>query len=131
MPRKMHVKSIKITRAEGPSALCGISELAQTWEGAEEVLTRWSETVQARIGYDKCDFVVTFDDDDTYTGTFDLYHTSVAKNLSLKKHIGDYCRFSANLMRPEHFSDGMWAQAQISHTSFAEDYKKFIEGYDV
>lgn len=131
MSHKIQVKNIVVTRAEGPSALCGVPTTAKSFEEVNAILFDWSDSVAARGGYDKCDFVVTFEDGKTYSGTYDLFHHSVKEFYSLKTHILDNCRFSANLHRPAHFSENDWLVSQKMNAPNAQEYTTFLETYDI
>lgn len=136
MTKRISVKhivlsSLLLAGVNAQGKVCPKLEAANDYAEAEEILTRMSETMPKSEGYDTCDFTVTFDDGNTYVGTFALYHKSVARNLSLKEHIGDYCRYAANLVKPAHLNDEMWAKAKEVNSSTAHKFISLVENYDV
>lgn len=90
---------ITITRAEGPSHLCGKPQTATSFGEAQKVLWNMSTTAP-RLGYDKCDFQIDDAEADfTYRGRYDLQHFSVAPP-DLKSHAVGYLRFMGGAAKP-------------------------------
>lgn len=108
---KIPVKSIWLRRAEGPNWDLGQRTVA-SFEAADQVLRKWSETAPEKGGYDKVDFKVTWQDGETYEGRYDLVHRNVAM-ASLSTHIQEFCSFHGGLWCPSHLK--------------RKDYDQFIE----
>lgn len=90
------VSKVEITRAEGPSVLCGITHTFSYLSGANAILRRWAWAMpENQRGYDKCDFRVTFTDGDTYEGRFDLQVTD-RNTVDLKAHMVEFVKYLAN-----------------------------------
>ena len=66
---KSHVKIITITRAEGPSKLCNKKMIFDSFFKAN--CYTHSTNSFPKYGYDKHDFVVEWENGETYTGRFD------------------------------------------------------------
>jgi len=78
---------ITITRGEGISRLCGIEKNFKTFKDASNWLVSQSDTFP-KLGYDKHDFSVTFDDENSYSGRLDCKHHSKENNdLDVKEHV--------------------------------------------
>lgn len=83
---------IEIEQAEGRVG-CEIHETVEgsgIWAKANAVLRRIAATAPASGGYYKCDFIVTFDDGDTYQGRIDIKRFG---NETLEGHIQHHCEF--------------------------------------
>ena len=69
---KVAVKEIVLDRAEGPSDLC-FKVTVKTWHDAMWTLMKWSKTAPDEgHGYDKVDFIVTWEDGEVYEGRYDM-----------------------------------------------------------
>jgi hypothetical protein len=95
---------ITITRAEGPSHLCGKPYEASSFEEAQRILWNMS-TTGPRIGYDKCDFKI----EDAaigleYDGRYDLVHFSI-EPPDLKSHCTGFLRFMGGAGKPLSMSE--------------------------
>lgn len=75
----MKIKTISITRAEGPTPLCGITKTFTSFKDASAWLRSESNTFPKR-GYDKHDFTVVFEDGRTYGGRLDCKHHGCPDN---------------------------------------------------
>jgi hypothetical protein len=99
---------ITITRAEGPSALCGkprTFEGPDCWDASRKWLFSQCHTFPAQGGYDKHDFCVTFADGETYEGRLDCKHASCGENdLNVASHMRSFLRFYAGLHCPAHMT---------------------------
>lgn len=99
------VVSIKIIRAEGPIALCGIEHEFKTFEEANTWLWSQSHTF-SECGCDKHDFTIEWDDGKIYGGTLDCSHFSCPDNdLDVIKHVIEYAKTHTGLYRPAHLSE--------------------------
>ena len=100
---KIKAKEIWLRRAEGKIEECGaISVIGDNlWERANEILQKWGLTAP-EVGYDKCDFKVTFDDGEEYEGRFDLQLGGRDTDGStLNEHILDFLRVFCGELVPE------------------------------
>jgi hypothetical protein len=124
------VKKITITRAEGPmpgvhvgpdGRLVGFPEATVSgWVEAAGVLARWSTTAPKGGAYDKCDFKITFEDGETYEGTYDLKHFS-EERASLKDHVRKFVGCYSTLLRPP------WTYREGKEHYWEEMKERFIE----
>lgn len=98
---------IRLRRAEGPTRLCdgwhGFKG-PDVWGQARAWLWAASSTAPRTGGYDKIDFVVTWEDGETYTGVYDLTHPSVGGAPSLPTHMRAFLRFYAGEVCPPHLT---------------------------
>jgi len=131
----MHTATqITITRAEGPTALCGTPhtfEGPDCWTAARQHLFRQSTTFPAEGGYDKHDFVVTFTDGNTYEGRLDCKHASCGDpDLNVANHVRGYQEFYAGTRCPAYMSQERYDEflSQNGHSQEAED---FLANYEV
>jgi hypothetical protein len=140
---EMH-KAVKIelTRAEGPMNECarvfvendfyfGIPHLTDDaskscWQHADAVLRSWSHTAPDGGGYDKCDFIVVFDDGENYRGRFDLVRTD---NLSLAEHVKQFLMFYAGLRKPDHITEDQYKRAMKRGDT--EACQVFLDHYEI
>lgn len=128
---KHQVKSISITRAEGPSHLCGIQHSVECFSRANSILSSWVDMSASH--YDKVDFTVTWavedGEDVEWTGTYLLMHGQYGP--SLNQHIRNYAEVQAGLHRPDAYNDDNWAThlANIEHTK--AQYLTFLEKCDL
>lgn len=91
---KINVKEIQITRAEGRTKLCGITRSFDSFKAANSWLLSQSETFPEDGTYDKHDFIVIFEDGDTYTGRLDCKQATYPDNdLDVRQHMIDQCKF--------------------------------------
>ena len=68
---KIAISSIILTRAEGPTAFCGIPHMVSRMSDAQIVLMGMSREC-APVASDKVDFTVTYEDGHVYEGTYSL-----------------------------------------------------------
>lgn len=130
--QKVAVTQITVTRAEGPSNSCGKPETAATFDDANLILARWSNTAPRSGGYDKCDFVIVFADDSEYSGTYDLKHWGVqAPNLA--GHVQGLALFYTARETPAHMTQQRHRDyLQSAHArDIARAYQKILDGYDI
>lgn len=130
MANPIDIKSIVLTRFEGPVPVTGLEASAESYEQADTILLQWSDTAPTTGSVDKCCFCVTFEDGKTYRGNYGLKHWHV-EFPNLKRHIQNYCRHQAGLQRPEHISDQSWAMMQARLASQQIEYRSFLNHYNV
>lgn len=102
--------SIRLERWEGLVDECGQPETVGSFAEADAVLLRWSETAPEHGGYNKCGFVITWPDGDTYTGRFDLVHHR-RERPSLRDHISGQAEFWLGTGCPMHMGEEEYRQA--------------------
>lgn len=95
---------ITVTRVEGPSKDCRKPIVCDSFDAANVVLRKWSETVGEDVGYDKCDFSIFDDTLDPkspieYNGRYDLYHWS-KEFPDLKSHVLENLEFISGRAEP-------------------------------
>jgi len=101
---------ITITRAEGPINVCGKAHECVTFEAADALLRRWSNTAPEGGCYDKCDFTIV---DETvnfnYAGRYDLKHWR-EEAPSLKRHVVEWLEFTSGRACPSHMTQERYDQ---------------------
>lgn len=106
--KKKAVK-IKLTRAEGPHHLCGVVQEFEgddCWRSASRWLWSQAYTFPKSGGYDKHDFVVTFEDGETYEGRLDCKSDLCGdSDINIAKHMSEFLGFLAGTRRPAHMSE--------------------------
>jgi hypothetical protein len=114
---------ITLTRAEGLVSECGRPVTVASFAQAYELLRDWSETAPKTGGYDKCDFLITWPDGDTYAGRYDLQHHTVDRP-SLADHMIGLCDWYAGRAAPEHMTQDEYRAriAQDSHEAARAAY---------
>ena len=126
---------IQITRAEGPTRLCGKTytfEGESCWEDARHHLYGQSSTFPKSGGYDKHDFVVTFDDGETWEGRLDCKHcTCDDPDLDVKGHIRSYAEFYAGRRRPAYMKPEVYLRVVEENAEAKKFMVEFLESYDV
>lgn len=89
------VKKITITRAEGPTIKCGKPHEFPSFIQASAWLWNQAYTFP-KLGYDKHDFKVEFEDGETYEGRLDCKHFSCTDpDLDIYQHLLSTCRWCA------------------------------------
>lgn len=107
------IDNITITGAEGRHS--GEVVTVNDWPAATVLLLRWSTTAPKSGGYDKHDFIITFQDGETYEGRYDLKHHTV-EWPNLKRHVVSFVKFMAGLHQPIYMS--------------AKDYEAYVNRHD-
>jgi hypothetical protein len=124
-------KCIEITRVEGPTELCGITkEFFGGWFEANAWLKRQADTFP-KVGYDKHDFKVTFDDGQVYSGRLDCKHfTREDNDLDIHKHILEFCEWNAGIAKNPYCGKEKYEEWMKNSTEEEKQgYKDFIKKY--
>lgn len=131
------VKEIRITRVEGKTD--GIEKRFNNWDDAHIYLIRQGYSAPEKgNGYDKCDFMVEWQDGETYTGRFDLQKGGVnSGGDNLKQQVKNMLLFWANKRRPlwtlKKGEEKNWEDMQRQNIN--EGYQKmaeeFLKAYEV
>jgi hypothetical protein len=130
MSAKIKVKSITITRAEGPFHLCGKTMTFSGFREARRWLWSQSSTFPKIGGYDKHDFVVTWEDNETYSGRLDCkHHTCKNNDLDVHRHVLESARFYAG-HKPFHMDqelyDEFMREEEQRCPNIREEFREFI-----
>ena len=135
MSEKIKVKSVYLNRAEGPCASCGpcTFEGPDAMRDAQRQMYSWGITApDPGNGYDKCDFIVTFEDDDTYQGRYDLQSTGLNDSgETIGQQMVNFVSFLAGLMRPAWMNDKEWARSREMHKAEESECLEWLEMYEV
>ncbi len=118
----MHkVTSVVLDMAEGPfsGTHCEFTNLTD----ASKKLSEWSPYVP--MGYDKCDFKVTWDDGETYDGRYDLHHEEHGTNL-IGEQIHSVITFEIGLAHPTHISKAQYEQYILPNQECRVPYIFFL-----
>lgn len=126
--KKTTAVCITITRAEGPSHLCGKTRTfagLDCWTKANAFM-RANMSTFPESGYDKHDFMVVFSDGETYEGRLDAKGNG--DDCDVQAHVREQVQFMAGVRKPSHMRDAQY-QAYI-----AEDKAEavaFLAKYDL
>lgn len=129
----IRVKSITLTRGEGPAAECDRPQTVSSWTSANRVLRQWSETAPKDCQtYDKCDFTITFEDGETYEGRYDLKHWACGYP-DLAKHVRDFVAFYAGQYKPAWMSEEQYREfLETPHFKKTKsEFEHFLENYAI
>ena len=133
--RSVKAKEIVIERAEGPVAETGKPRTLTgpaVWEQADSILVKWGKTAPKNGGYDKCDFKVTWEDGQTYSGRYDLVHPD-KEWPDLAKHIYELSAMYAGRFRPAWMNDRQWQDFLNDSTTkqLGPKYRDFLDHYEI
>lgn len=95
---------IELKRAEGWSAEATLTG-GDLWNLSDAVLWAWAATAPDSGGYDKCDFIVTYEDGETYQGRFDLKRTHTGVKGLLSSQIWHHVSFIIGQWCPDHMTE--------------------------
>lgn len=107
---QIQVRNIELTRVEGMFHEVDRPYVTTSdcpWTEANTWLLKESVTAPEHGGYDKLDFTITFENDKTYDGRYDLKHFS-CETPDLISHVRDFVRFSAGVDCPDHMTEESW-----------------------
>ncbi len=110
------IATVTITRAEGQIGLDDFNP--HTFDSmieANSYLRDMALTAPNSGGSDKVDFKVTFEDEQSYTGTYDLKQEDMATG-DLSAHMRAFVRFNTGRHCPEHLTP--------------EQYQEFTQRFD-
>ena len=132
---KIRVESIELIRAEGPVPLDPPRKLSRDkmWEQADKVLHDWSNTAPRDCKtYDKCDFVITYQDSETYKGTYDLKHW-LCQFPDLGKHVREFVTFHAGRRKPAWMTDEQYQNVMgMPHIQeMKPEFERFLKNYEI
>lgn len=121
--------SIFLERAEGLASEC-YAVTVTTWDAATAILQRWARTAPER-GYDKCDFRVTYEDGETYSGRFDLQRRHSTGLELLERHMRDHLQFCSGAWCPAHMGREEYEQFLERRPDVRESARQFLESYQI
>jgi hypothetical protein len=116
---KHQVASIELTLVEGKSSMCNVKHTFTSFAEANEQLGKWRNPGLTHA--DKCDFLVTWDDEERSIWRSTYFVDHALGKQSLNGHIAENARHQAGLSRPDSYSDEHWNY----HQSLIEDTKEF------
>lgn len=127
---KIAVRYIIIERAEGLISECDKPITIKTWLAANEALSSMAITAPKNGAYDKCDFIVVFQDGKTYSGRYDL-HYEPEKNETLSQHCLDFLRFYSGAWCPSHLTQEQYSDILLEAAKHGTDImsKEYIDNY--
>ena len=144
MKTKHAIKSIKLHKAEGHSSDCK-PLFFESLGAADTQLAAWAfkrknDPTDSQLGYDKTDFVITWEDENIYSGRYDLHAFGKVTDEgttypNLGKHVIEHCKFYGgyyfdNLDElPEHLTPEDY-KGLLQRTD-CEVYKQFLENYQL
>lgn len=128
---KIPVKSIWLRRAEGPHMDLGQSTVT-SFEAADAVLKKWARTAPDDRSYNKVDFKVTWQDEETY----DLVKKDEVRANLLGSHIQEFLLFHGGLWCPPHltredYEDYLERMERQKDTPKRMDYVRFLDKYEL
>ena len=111
------------TLFQGPTAMAD----------AQKQLRKWGFDAPApETGcYDKTDFVVTFQDGDTYSGRYDLQGDGLAGGKTIAEQMVQFVGFIAGTYRPAWCSDEEWASICERNKDRKAEALEWLETYEV
>ena len=134
-PHMHEATQIVITRAEGPSALCGKPHTfdgPDCWAAARKWLFRQSTTFPSQGGYDKHDFSVTFADGYVYEGRLDCQHSTCSgADLNVASHVHSFLTFYAGKRRPDHMTRERYEDFLARQPDVVADCKDTLARYAI
>lgn len=71
-------------------------------------MTKWGHSAPLGGGYDKVDFRVQWEGDESYTGRFDMERGGTESSLNFWESLKSRIEFYALKRRPAHFDDATW-----------------------
>lgn len=107
--------SIRLERWEGLSEECGQPVTVASFAEADALLMRWSETAPSAGGYNKCGYLVTWPDGQTYSGRYDLVHHTREKP-SLCDDMASGAEYQLGKRCPLHMSEAEYFE-QVARVS--------------
>lgn len=152
---KSAVNYVALNRAEGPSSECFAvvyytgavapvlegyfkkAALIPVKKGVEnEVLsqfTKWGYSAPKEGGYDKCDFLVMWENGESYAGRFDMQEGGKEGGLNFWASLKSRIEFYALVRRPSHFKDAQWASFSKDQTEdgSAGEAKKMLDNCEM
>lgn len=128
---KVKPRYIILDRAEGLLRECGQPEVTYTWPHADQILRRMAQTAPKQ-SYHKVDFVVVYQNGETYSGRYDLTKQDAYKSDLLKTHIREFALCYSGLKKPSHMTDLQYREFinYYKENGSAEFYKKFLAQYE-
>ena len=124
---KIKIVEIVIDRAEGPRAYCG-KKTVETIDEANKLLRQHARTApKTGQGYDKCDFVITFADGETYDGRFDLQSDGLPY---LEDHIHDFLMCYSGLRKPRRWTEAEYSVVINRTPGLKEVCVRMLNDYD-
>lgn len=131
---KKRATTIELERCEGRITECTTTTVTgpEVWEKANAVLSRWSRTAPKGGGYNKCAFVVTYEDGETYSGRYDLVHFS-EERANLERHMREFCETYSGRRKPAHMKVADYERfiGFYHDRGTCEEYARFLDGYDI
>lgn len=97
------VTSIRLRRAEGPTCECVEVNLS-TFAEVDRQIRKWAVSAPKGGGYDKVDFLVKWDNGDSYDGRFDMKRDHVTGGHFLQDQIRQHLRFITGDYCPPHMT---------------------------
>lgn len=120
----MHkIKCIILTRYEGfktdPITVHSCKE-------ADQVFLQWAKTVP-RIGYDKCGYVIYFDNGELYQGRYDLARKN---NPCLEKYIVDFLKFASGRFKPTRLTQQQYQTILNRNLNLTKIACNYLDNYN-
>jgi hypothetical protein len=138
MTDKIKAKTIWLHRGEGPISEAGrtvVVEVPDVWKKAHLVLLEWSDTAPRGGGYDKCDFKVTWEDNESWEGRCDIKHWSHGgdADLYVNTHIKDFAEWEAGRAEKPWCGSVKYAEylRQMGGEEHMQGYRDFLEKYSL
>jgi hypothetical protein len=102
------------------------------WIETDWVLKAWAKTAPEGGGYDKCDFTITYDDGETYSGRFDLQRDHMAGSNLLGNHVRLFCETYSGRRRPTHITPERYRALMKQYgEETTSAYCEFLDSYEI
>jgi len=137
--KKIEAVKIEIERGEGLTVECGKYTLegsknnsGNVWAMADSLIHGMAQSTHKDAGYDKCDFVVTFADGDTYSGRFDMTHDHTTGAGLLAEHINGWLLFCTGDHKPDHLTTKQYTEyIRLSGEAAQNNARDFLNTYQI
>jgi hypothetical protein len=126
---KVKIKSITFLWSE--SSVIKDNTTVNTFKEAESIINRIAARKDSG-GYDKTKFMLTWEDDQTYTGRIDVLSRDSHKQTPLKEHIENHCLYFAGERKAIHKTVEEYESTLKAYgvgEKEKEEYKDFIDTY--
>lgn len=123
------VKAITLHKVEG-HCIGQRKVTVNSWSDADAKLRAWAWCAP-ELGYDKCDFIVEWENGIKYSGRYDLKHFKV-EIADLRAHIQRTAFFHMGVQTPTRMTRDEHRQLLSSpnHQTYARDYRRLLTRQD-
>lgn len=125
--KKVQVKQITFARVEGRNSDL-FNKVFPTWQEVETAIKNAAITAPGDGGYDKCDFLLEYENGFIYEGKFDMVRDHHTDLQPLAEHVTGYMKFLSGEQKPAHWKD---TQYEFYVRDSKEAAKEFLQKYQI